>query len=273
MSGPCETSEFRSFYAGRRGQIVRRLLGQHLRAAWPDLTGQRVLGLGYTAPYLGLLPEGAERTVGLATSRQGCARWPEARPSRVARADECCLPLADGSVDRVLMIHALENGGRTRAMLREVWRVLADGGRLLVVVPNRRGLWALSETTPFGQGRPFSMTQLERTLRDALFEPRVTSRALFMPPARSRLLLGGALAFERFGAAWAPKFGGVLVAEAEKSIYAGALTPDAEATRLPKYLVPGRLAAARAAAEPRKPELQPAARTATVHVLRPRRPR
>ena len=27
-------------------------------------------------------------------------------------------------------------------MMRELWRVLADGGRMIVVAPNRRGLWA-----------------------------------------------------------------------------------------------------------------------------------
>ena len=56
-------------------------------------------------------------------------------------------------------------------MLAEVWRVLTPGGRLLVVVPNRAGLWARMENTPFGYGRPFSRKQLSRLMRDMQFSP------------------------------------------------------------------------------------------------------
>jgi alpha-ketoglutarate-dependent 2,4-dichlorophenoxyacetate dioxygenase len=44
-------------------------------------------------------------------------------------------------------------------------------GRLLLIVPNRRGIWARLDSTPFGHGRPYSRGQLERLLGDALFTP------------------------------------------------------------------------------------------------------
>src|SRR5947207_8712583 len=52
------------------------------------------------------------------------------------------LPLGDAAVDRVLLVHALEMSRDAEALLREAWRVLAPGGRLLAVIPNRRGIWA-----------------------------------------------------------------------------------------------------------------------------------
>ena len=50
----------------------------------------------------------------------------------------------------------------------------------MVVVPNRRGLWARAERSPFGHGRPFSGRQLHRLLKLHGFEPRRTHRAVFI---------------------------------------------------------------------------------------------
>jgi SAM-dependent methyltransferase len=105
-------------------------------------------------------------------------------------------------------------------MLREVWRVLAAGGRLLLIVPNRRGIWARTDRTPFGQGLPYSPPQLSRLLRDNLFTPIQASQALFIPPVRSTTLLRTAPAWERIGGRWLPRFGGVVLMEAGKQLYA-----------------------------------------------------
>ena len=124
---------------------------------WPELPGARVLGLGYAVPFLGLLAEASERVCAIMPPAQGVAAWPPQQPNQVALAMEGELPLPDRSIDRVLMVHALESAEQVRPLLREVWRVLVDGGQAMIVVPNRRGLWCLSETTPFGHGQPFSV--------------------------------------------------------------------------------------------------------------------
>jgi len=61
--------------------------------------------------------------------------------------DEGELPLPDAAVDRVLLVHALEMSHDVIAQLREVVAgVWAAGGKLLAVVPNRRGLWGAAWT-------------------------------------------------------------------------------------------------------------------------------
>jgi hypothetical protein len=105
-------------------------------------------------------------------------------------------------------------------MLKEIWRVLAGGGRLLIVVPNRRGIWARLDRTPFGSGRPYTMSQLSQLLRDEQFTPVRSDAALFIPPAKSRVMLRSAPAWERIGRRWFPTFAGVLLVEATKQIYA-----------------------------------------------------
>ena len=125
--------------------------------------------------------------------------------------DETELPLQDCSVDRILLVHAIEASEYQRDMLREAWRVLTSGGRLMVVAPNRRGIWARFERTPLGWGHPYSKAQLSRLLRDNMFTPTRSARALFMPPLRSRTLLRSAPAWERIGRRWFPTFFGVVL--------------------------------------------------------------
>ena len=105
-------------------------------SALTDLHGLRVLGIGYATPYLGLFREEAERCLAFMPAAQGAVKWPTSR-RRVSRrwSMNWRMPLPDSAVDRVLLVHALEMAHDPTALLREVWRVLASGGRLLVVVP------------------------------------------------------------------------------------------------------------------------------------------
>jgi ubiquinone/menaquinone biosynthesis C-methylase UbiE len=135
-------------------------------------------------------------------------------------ADETALPLPDRSMDRVLVVHALECTEQMRPMLREIWRVLADGGRLIVIAPNRTGLWAQLERTPFATGHPYSAGQLNRLLRNTMFTPMQTARALYVPPVKSRTVLRAAPAIEQVGERLLPRFAGVVMVEAAKQIYA-----------------------------------------------------
>ncbi len=130
------------------------------------------------------------------------------------------MPLPDSSFDRILVVHCLEHAAASSQLLREVWRVLTPEGRLMVIVPNRRGLWARAESTPFGHGRPFSRRQVETLLRQALFVTEGVSPALFAPPLSWRPVLTGAIGLERLGAYLWPMFSGILIVEATKQVYA-----------------------------------------------------
>ncbi len=214
--------DLRDFYDSGLGQTVRRVLRRHIRLLWPDLKGLTVLGLGYAAPYLGVMRDEAGRVLAVMPSAQGVVSWPPGAPGLAALAEETDLPLPDRSVDRVVVVHALESTEHVRGMMREIWRVLDDGGRLLLITPNRRGIWARLDRTPFGQGRPYTQSQLNRLLRDNMFLPLQTVPALFMPPTQSRMVLRSAPAWEKLGGRWFGGFSGVLMAEAAKQVYAGA---------------------------------------------------
>src|ERR1700740_2098702 len=152
--------DLRNFYGQALRAVARRCIGRGIRWHWRDLHGLRALGIGYATPYLGLFREEAERCLAFMPATQGVVKWPNTRPALSALVDENELPLPDNAVDRILLVHAIEMTNDPGALLREVWRVLASGGRLLAVVPNRRGLWARMDTTPFGHGRPSSRPQI-----------------------------------------------------------------------------------------------------------------
>lgn len=231
--------DLRDFYHAPQGAVARRMVRRAVRALWPDVSGQRVLGLGYATPYLGAFRSQAERVIAAMPAPQGVLHWPDDEPRLAALVDEYDLPFADLSMDRVLLVHALECVEQVRPFLREVWRVMADSGRLLIVVPNRRGLWAATERTPFGHGRPYSPSQLSGLLRENLLTPLVTRQALFVPPVRWRLVLSTATASERAGMALFGHFGGVVVMEAVKQIYAGTPIAAAEPVRGRRYFPAG----------------------------------
>ena len=130
-----------------------------------------MLGLGYPTPYLGLFREDSERCIAFMPAAQGVLKWPTARPALATLIDEFSMPLPDAAVDRILLVHALEMSDDPERLLREVWRVLAPSGRLIAVIPNRRGVWTRTDTTPFGHGRPYSRAQITQLLRQTWFTP------------------------------------------------------------------------------------------------------
>jgi len=217
----CDVLDLNDFYKSSSGQMTVRLLRARLREVWPNVRGEKLLGLGYATPFLRPFREEAERTLAFMPAQQGVTRWPREGGNLTTLVDEMDLPLPDRSVDRVLLVHAVECTDQMRALLREVWRVMADGGRLITVAPTRAGLWSQIDRSPFYQGHPYSPGQLATLLRANMFAPLRQSRALFMPPTNSRLMMRMAPAVERFGQRWLGRFAGVSVIESGKQLYAG----------------------------------------------------
>lgn len=229
--------DLRDFYATPLGQAARAMIARKLAQAWGRAQGQDVLGLGYAAPYLGAFSRDARRTVAAMPAAQGVEPWPAHAPNLAVLGDEYGLPFVNALFDRVLVIHALEEADDPLAMLREVWRVTAPSGRIIVAAANRVGFWSDAENTPFGHGRPYTRSQLETLVREADLEPIAWSRALFAPPLRwaARWADG----FEQAGARLWPGLSGLILLEAVKRTFA--VRPKGR--RIPaRVLVPGALA-------------------------------
>lgn len=212
--------ELRKFYHTHLGGVVRRTLVRKIRQIWPDISNFRLLGLGYATPYLYPFRSETERTIALMPARQGVIQWPHNGPGLVGLCDETDLPLPESSIDRVIWVHGLEHSEATDEILQEIWRVLTSSGKLLVIVPGRRGLWARMEKTPFGYGHPYSDRQLRKVLRNNMFTSGDIHGALYFPPSGMRLNLRAAKFMDNLGEKWWHGFSGVRIIEAEKQIFA-----------------------------------------------------
>lgn len=216
---PLDIHNLRSFYASPLGEVSRRLVGRVIRARWENGAGLSVAALGYGTPYLDRLRDKAKLCVALMPAEQGVAVWPDGDRCSAALVDTDMLPLPDGSIDRLLLAHALEAADRPEALMEEVWRVMAPEGRMIVIVPSRRGVWARTDGTPYGQGLPYSKSQLRELLFRAVFSPVFWGEALYAPPVSRRFVVRSAPAIERLGAALGLPFAGVHIVEAIKQVH------------------------------------------------------
>ncbi|QFY61588.1 class I SAM-dependent methyltransferase [Rhizobium grahamii] len=213
--------DLRQFYHSDLGRIAEQSISMALSSLWVRLPQERLVGLGYAVPFLDRFQADTERTFAFMPAGQGAVNWPVGSLSSTALIFDEELPLPDSSIDRVLMVHSLEFAESPRETLKELWRVLAPGGRLVIVVPNRRGVWARMEHTPFGSGRPYSRGQLTHLLRETNFTPGATAEALLFPPSKLRTMMRVRGVFERVGRALWPAFSGVIIVEAQKRLYQG----------------------------------------------------
>ena len=209
--------ELRTFYGEPTGALVRRLLARRLEDAWGEAANCDVLGLGYATPLLDVFV-GARRVIAAMPGGQGVERWPAVGRNRTLLVDDHRLPFAAGAFDRILLVHALEEADDALALMTEAVRALAPAGRLIVIAAARGGLWARSETTPFGSGRPFSRRQLERLVREVGLEPAAWSQTLYVPPWSPLLPLADG--FEQIGRRLTPGAAGLILMEATRQAYA-----------------------------------------------------
>lgn len=212
--------QLRDFYATALGRRVETSIANLTNQLWSVEDNQSVVVFGYGAGAFDDMHAVAERSMILMPSAQGVLHDEGARGNRSCLVDDEHLPLADQSVDKCILMHSLEFSANPKALLREVWRILKDNGRLIVIVPNRQGVWTRAEDTPFGHGNPFSKKQLAKLVQDSLFVPSVIRTGLAFWPFQSQF--GQILAhwLSRVHVEWLKWWGGALVLEAGKQLYA-----------------------------------------------------
>lgn len=212
--------DLKLFYASTMGKMAHKTIMSSIRKRWPSAHEEAILGIGFCHIYLQHYIESADRVLALMPSRQGAIHWPADSKNLTFMADEAEIPLADNSVNRILVVHAFENTEQLRLMLQEIWRVLTPEGRVMVIAPNRRGLWARVPSSPFAHGSAFTASQLRDVLREHRLTPHEPEYLLFTPPSSKEYIVKAAPIFESLGRKFCTLLSGLVLLEAEKQIFA-----------------------------------------------------
>lgn len=213
--------DLKRFYNSFHGRVIRRILRGHLSEMWEDCNNLTLFGYGYVLPYMRPYVNKADCSYVLFPAQMGAHHWSDKNGNIVGVTAENALPLETNSVDRILIIHALEFFDYPDEVFAELWRVLKSTGKIIIIVPNRLGFWSRADWTPFGQGRPYSAHQVENLLHENRFVHEQTRHALFSPAFKSPLTFRLAKVFEIIGSFIFPALGGVHIIEASKQLYAG----------------------------------------------------
>lgn len=232
------------YYRTQLGRVAQRAIRDQMQMLWPEAKAQTVVGYGFAAPLLRPYLSEARRVMALMPGAQGVVPWPAGAPNHAVLVEENLWPVPTGMVDKLVCLHGLETTDNPSALLEEIHRVLGPGGRAMFIVPNRAGLWARRDATPFGHGKPYSLGQLEAQLRAHGFVPERHLAALFAPPSHRRFWVKSSNFWEKTGRRVSRYLaGGVFILEASKQAFA----PGGETARKRKRDVLG-------AAVPARPE-------------------
>ncbi len=149
----------------------------------------------------------------------------EGGPSAIGQLHR--LPVADDSIDCVLLPHTLDFSDRPHAILREVHRVLRSDGFLVMLGFKTGGLWGMRRLIP-GAGLPPGADHLisERRLRDWLQLLDLSIHGMMpyffrwpLPGIRGR----SSATWEHRGQRWWPEFAACYMLTAQKRV--STLTP------------------------------------------------
>ncbi|KUP91225.1 class I SAM-dependent methyltransferase [Tritonibacter horizontis] len=195
-----DVQDLRNFYyRSTLGRAAQASIRGQLLQIWPETINETVAGFGFAAPLLRPYLDEARRVIALMPGPQGVMQWPAGQPNVSVLCEETDWPIETGRVDRLVVMHGLETSERPSHLLEECWRVLGPGGRAIFIVPNRAGLWARSDRTPFGYGRPYTLTQVENQLRGHQFAIEQHTAALYRLPSPRRFWLKSGAMMERVG--------------------------------------------------------------------------
>lgn len=178
-----DVTNFYQFYQTVLGGLVKRVLMENLDELWEKNCDNYICGLGYCEQFLEIYKQRGVKTLSLQSIYSGVYVQNSSLGIRNLLIDENHLPLADNSQTHILSMHLLEHTASPFSYIKEVARVLSpDNGEAIFIIPNRRGLWARIENTPFGHGKPYTKQQIIDVAEAYNLHIKNYKTALFFPP-------------------------------------------------------------------------------------------
>lgn len=135
MSDVKNILELKQFYDSAKGhntcRIIRKIISNH----WRFAVNETIAGYGFALPYLPILAE-RNKLIAFCPAQMGAMSIEQ--NIAVALIEENLLPLKNESLERILLIHAIESCQNPDELFAEFWRVLKPYGRVLIFAENKK---------------------------------------------------------------------------------------------------------------------------------------
>jgi len=193
------------WFQSPQGSEVWRIEQEHAEPIISRLFGYHILQIGCHEDYSLIENSPAGHKILFSPT------WRGGEQQAVADNEE--LPLANDSMDVVLLHHALDFTDDNHRLLREATRVLRPGGQMLIIGFNPMSYWGLwrvfkrRSTIPW-RARFISRRRLTDWLQLLDLDIKRVSYSLHFSPLKFAQLLKYAGRFEKLGARMASPFGG-----------------------------------------------------------------
>ena len=146
--GPSAPSskKLNAFYQASTGKYLSNEIENCLTSSWPreELKECHLLCVGFPPPGIMETCLQGKSFALLSPSFLGSKKIVRKGRNMSAVGDETHLPFREGSYDRILVFHALEYTQDTVSFIEGLWKVLSPGGRIFLMVPNKKGAWKKS---------------------------------------------------------------------------------------------------------------------------------
>lgn len=209
--------ELSDFYKTPLGEVVQVYCNDVIKKFIPESTkNQFILGLGYVTPYLTKSLLEKNTVLSFTFDKMGGITWPNTACSQTAIVNGHNLPIANRAVDRLIVVHGLECCQSSEKLIKEMNRIIAPDGEILIIFPNKAGIWSHTSNTPFACGEHYTMSQLNTALSKNGFAITSEERFLYFPPTQSLYTQSFFAPVEMMGAYFLPYFSGLNAIAAKK---------------------------------------------------------
>ena len=162
--------DFNAFYQSSNGLKINSALIAKINNADFGFTNKRVLEIGFPLFAEGLKTKKPERFISCVLPQfANQLSFSQNKLENVIVADDYLLPFTNCFFDVVILNHSLEHSNNLNLFFKEVWRILADGGTLIIIIPSFFNMLRFSKQTPYYQTKCYFAYTLKYFLQKNKF--------------------------------------------------------------------------------------------------------